>query len=112
MNFTAQDLIQFFLVSKGRMKRLNFLLAVALICFISFCIAKMETQMQDKPIIVLIAFPLACLIAYAYFILSIKRLHDMNHSGWLCLIHFIPLVNFFFFFYLLLKAPVDVGNRY
>ena len=111
MNFTAQDLIQFFLVSKGRMKRLNFLLAVGLTCLLSFCVTKLTQQGNDM-FTVLIAFPLACLIAYAYFILSIKRLHDMNHSGWLCLIHFIPLVNFFFFFYLLLKAPVDVGNRY
>jgi uncharacterized membrane protein YhaH (DUF805 family) len=42
----------------------------------------------------------------------IRRLHDLDGSGWWALLVVIPLVNLFFFLYLLLKAGTPGANRY
>jgi uncharacterized membrane protein YhaH (DUF805 family) len=44
--------------------------------------------------------------------LSIRRLHDLNKSGWFCLFLPVPIVGIFFFFYLLLKDGTLGDNRY
>jgi uncharacterized membrane protein YhaH (DUF805 family) len=43
-------------------------------------------------------------------IMLIQRLHDLNKTGWMSLIMFIPLVNLFFVFYVLL-APGTPGTN-
>ena len=43
---------------------------------------------------------------------SVKRLHDMNLSGWLVLIVFIPLINLIFIFVLLFKRGTEGPNAY
>lgn len=40
--------------------------------------------------------------------LMIRRLHDLNKTGWLCLIMLIPVINTLFGIYLLF-APGTVG---
>jgi uncharacterized membrane protein YhaH (DUF805 family) len=42
----------------------------------------------------------------------IRRLHDLDGSGWWALLALIPLVNVFFFLFLLLKAGTPGPNRY
>lgn len=56
----------------------------------------------------------AILLLYIYFnfVIIIRRLHDRNHSGWLCLLLFIPVVNFFFALYLLFVSGDPNDNRY
>jgi uncharacterized membrane protein YhaH (DUF805 family) len=43
-------------------------------------------------------------------ILLIQRLHDLNHSGWMCLLMFIPLLNLFFTLYVVF-APGTKGSN-
>lgn len=43
---------------------------------------------------------------------TIKRLHDLNQSGWLWLLGLIPIVNFFFGIYLLFGKGTDGANDY
>lgn len=43
---------------------------------------------------------------------SIKRLHDLNYSGWFYLIGIIPLVGVFWVLYYALKPGKDEGNRF
>lgn len=45
-------------------------------------------------------------------IFGIKRLHDLNQSGWLSIILFIPLVGFFFYLYMLFAPGSDDANRF
>jgi len=42
----------------------------------------------------------------------IRRLHDVDTSGWWGLLALVPLVNLFFFLYLLLKAGTPGPNRF
>ncbi|MAZ65983.1 MAG: DUF805 domain-containing protein [Kangiellaceae bacterium] len=60
-------------------------------------------------------------VAYLIFIvvtiwvsinLAVKRLHDLNHTGWLVLLMFVPLVNFGLGLYLLFKRGEDAPNDY
>ncbi|WP_407305038.1 DUF805 domain-containing protein [Acinetobacter sp.] len=58
---------------------------------------------------------LVILVLYIYFliVITIRRLHDLNRSGWLILLFLVPLLNIFMGLYLLLasgtKGPNDYG---
>lgn len=45
-------------------------------------------------------------------ILLIQRLHDLNHTGWMCLLMFIPLVNIFFALYVIFARGTQGANNY
>lgn len=49
---------------------------------------------------------------YQSFIFSIRRLHDLNLSGWFSLLLLIPILNFLFFFYLLYRKGDEGMNKY
>lgn len=54
------------------------------------------------------------LVLYLYFlmIITVRRLHDMNRSGWLMLLFLFPLLNVFMGFYLLLGSGTRGINNY
>lgn len=43
---------------------------------------------------------------------TIRRLHDLNRSGWFILIGFIPVVNFFYYIYVLFFKGTEGANKY
>lgn len=49
---------------------------------------------------------------YFDFVCTIKRLHDLNQSGWLSLLKLIPIINFFFDLYLIFRPGDPNNNRY
>lgn len=51
-------------------------------------------------------------IAIVSWIQTVKRLHDLNQSGWLSLLQLIPLVNFIFGLYLLFSDGSIGRNEY
>lgn len=53
-------------------------------------------------------------LAYFYFsfVITIRRLHDLNLSGWWSLLSLIPLLNIFFFIYLLCRSGDSFYNTY
>lgn len=51
-------------------------------------------------------------ISVGNIMLDIRRLHDLNRSGWFCLIILIPFVNIIFQLYLLLAQGTVGYNRY
>lgn len=46
------------------------------------------------------------------WIQTVKRLQDLNKSGWLCLLQFIPIVNLAFGFYLIFYSGTKGPNQY
>jgi uncharacterized membrane protein YhaH (DUF805 family) len=44
--------------------------------------------------------------------LQVKRFHDLDHSGWMCLLTLIPLVNLLVGLYLLFAPGSDRPNRF
>lgn len=53
---------------------------------------------------------LAIIAGIAGIFMGIKRLHDLNKTGWLYLIAIIPIVSFFFMLYLWI-AKGDAGDN-
>lgn len=51
-------------------------------------------------------------IAYLGWIQTVKRLHDLNQSGWLSLLQLIPLVNFVFGLYILFSGGTKGSNKF
>jgi uncharacterized membrane protein YhaH (DUF805 family) len=46
------------------------------------------------------------------FVMMIRRLNDLNQSGWLSLLMLVPLLNFFFALYLMFGAGTSGANKY
>lgn len=59
-----------------------------------------------------IQWALSIIAGIAGIFMGIKRLHDMNHSGWLYLLGLVPGVNFFFAIYLIVWKGSDGDNKY
>ena len=108
---------------QGRFGRANFLawnllvgfLLIFLVIFLSFFIPiSLHTLNSDSFLLGFFAINnfLTLIWFIPFFIFTIKRLHDLNHSGWLSLINLVPLVNFFFWFYLILAAGSLTTNQY
>jgi uncharacterized membrane protein YhaH (DUF805 family) len=57
---------------------------------------------------------IALLVFYLYFyiVLTARRLHDLDKSGWMMLLMLLPVINILFIFYLLLAAGTPGMNRY
>lgn len=51
-------------------------------------------------------------IAIAFFTITIRRLHDINKSGWWIFIGFIPVIGFFWLLFLSLIKGDDIKNEY
>lgn len=51
---------------------------------------------------------LTLIYVYSLFTLMIRRLHDLNHTGWLSLLFLVPMINFFLVIYLMFFP----GNRH
>ena len=52
------------------------------------------------------------LFFYLGLVLSIRRLHDINLSGWWMLVGFIPVINFLFFLYISVMPGTATVNRF
>jgi len=46
------------------------------------------------------------------YMLIIRRLHDLNKSGWFCLIALVPYINILFSIYVLFFKGTDGPNQY
>ena len=51
-------------------------------------------------------------IFFCFIVAARRRLHDLNSNGWLTLLVFVPLINFFFAIYLLVWPGTSETNDY
>lgn len=63
-------------------------------------------------ILLIIAVLWSLLQTYVVIIAGIRRLHDLNRSGWYLLLAFVPLVNVVMILYLLFAPGKVEGNRW
>ncbi len=75
----------------------------------SLIIAK-PGQDFNNAVIVIIIINIALIIAS--FIIMIKRLHDIDYSGWLSLLILVPGINIAFIFFLLFAKGTPGPNRF
>lgn len=114
----------------GRFGRLSYITWITLLCVSSFTMMTylsmkmfqadlLDTDSLDLEIghgpDLLALFLLTVLyisVIYLFFVFTIRRLHDLNRSGWFSLITLIPFIQFIFFLYLLIIKGSISKNRY
>ena len=103
--------IHFFFSPKGRIKRLPFLFGELLIVF-AWLVVVNEDKMSDSAAhlnFLIVVFILTAV--WIHWVLTIKRLHDVNLSGWFSVINSVPIINLLFILFLLFKGSVE-PNKY
>lgn len=73
----------------------------------------LELMLSDNIALFILLF-LIIYIPFLYFsiIFSIKRLHDINQSGWLYLLSFVPLINVIFALYVVFASGTTGPNKF
>ena len=103
----------------GRLNRLRYLkyqvLFTLFSAVIGFVLGFVGGFLSGNPESLLVTVPTgiwSLVVSVGGIMLSIRRLHDLDKSGWFLLLGLVPLVNVIFMLYLWL-APGTVGaNRY
>lgn len=67
---------------------------------------------QDMSLLVIVGGIISIVAGVSNIMLTIRRLHDMNKSGWWFLLFFIPIVNVIFYLYVYLKKGTTGPNDY
>ena len=110
---------------KGRFGRLSFIAWYMLVTILSYIaiglLGGTTVFMETDPDKIALFFSSMGGVSYALVtiittvllvIFVIRRLHDVNTTGWLALLLIIPLVNLFLVLFLLVKRGDEGGNRY
>jgi uncharacterized membrane protein YhaH (DUF805 family) len=101
------------LTSKGRIGRLRYIgyttgIPILLVMVMAILLPFLPPIIgQQTTMIVLTA--LYFFVFFVILLLTIQRSHDMNRSGWLALLMFVPLVNLLFYFIPGTKGENDHG---
>ncbi len=93
----------------GRFSRSQFAFFYFIPLFIT---AVLSLLFQAFPIFGIIAVPWFFFQAYLVVVAGIRRLHDLNRSGWYLLLAFVPLVNVVMILYLIFAPGKAEGNRW
>lgn len=117
-DLTAKTVLQFVFSYGGRIKRIPFVLGECLSIVPAILLVKLQSiaildgpVINTSPAVAFLIFGAIIFVLWFHWVLMIKRLHDVNLSGWLSLIYCVPFVNLFFLLFLIFKAPVD-PNKY
>jgi uncharacterized membrane protein YhaH (DUF805 family) len=110
------------LSASGRFGRLSYLgwNMLIMICFMflgiifAVILPAFKNSSANFLVYILVGLFVILYIAFIYYtiILTIRRLHDRNQSGWLSLLIIVPLINLFFFIYLSCAKGDEHSNNY
>ena len=117
-------IVQNFFRIKGRLNRLRYFKRVMLLCILSFvsftlfeflCDVFLKPSTDDSSFILinsifLILVTIICLISHVTLV--IRRLHDLDESGWLALVMFIPVLGIIGSIFLLILKGTEGDNKY
>ena len=105
--------------TNGRLNRLRYFkyqLILALVsALIAFVLGFAGGLLSGNPESVLVTVPtgICSLVAsIGGIMLSFRRLHDLNKSGWFLLLSLVPLINIIFAFYMWLAPGTNGRNNY
>lgn len=94
--------------SEGRINRLPFLLYSLGLGVIS----SIAAGLCLTGILAIIGIPIIIVCCVVNIMLTIRRCHDLNKSGWMYLLMFVPIVDIIFALYLLFAKGTEGPNQY
>jgi len=104
---------------KGRIRRKYWILGtifwfVVFLVFTTIGALLLASVFPDADSGALTWFIVVVLVIFYYLVLSlsVRRLHDMNQTGWMILVFVIPLVNLIIFVYMLISEGTAATNNY
>lgn len=106
-----------YLSPRGRFARKHYFMSQLLgivLLFIVSVLANMAKEAASPMNVICIGTALLLAVATVVFSFfwAIRRLHDLGKSGWLSLLFLIPIVNFFFWLWLLFFKGDHRENEY
>lgn len=109
------EIIDEIFTTDGRLNRLRYLkyqvfwsLTVAIVGFIGGFV----TSDAESILITVPARILSLVGSIGGIMLTVRRLHDLDKSGWFILLALVPIVNMFFAIYVLFFKGTDGSNRF
>lgn len=105
---------EMFFSTDKRLNRLRYLKRSVALLPIAIILNVAANSLGDNPSLLYLLFLLAVIVAVVVscFMLNIRRLHDMNMTGWLSVLGLIPIVDIVFELVLLFKKGTDGDNKY
>lgn len=117
--FSLEEMLNKIYTTEGRLNRLRYFMYSVIWSLISsvigFILGSIGGLLSNDPESVLITVPVGIwsfVAGIGSIMIAIRRLHDLNKSGWFLLISLIPLINIIFVFYILLMPGTVGSNRY
>lgn len=86
--------------------------AFGLIIFALLAATGMASAGEASPVVVGVSLVLALPFLFLMCCLMVKRLHDINMSGWFALLMLVPVVGSFFALYMMLRPGKAEANRF
>jgi len=96
---------------EGRVNRQKYILNVLPTGILNYMLMKMMEYIDSLPLLI-ISLLISLLLMIYVFMFAIRRCHDIDRSGWYCLLSFVPVVNFVWGIYLMCKKGTDGVNKY
>lgn len=97
----------------GRVRYLAHGMLVSLIFYAVFAVLVVLGMLAERNVLFwILMVPLYLGLVYCSVLFMVQRLHDLNRSGWLWLLIFIPLINFLFVLYIIFAPGVKGSNDY
>ncbi len=96
---------------RGRIRRKDYLIR-AILLSIPAGIMNLASEGSQDPGFLLFASLIMIASGILIIIQAVKRLHDINMSGWNLLISFIPIANIIFGLYVMIKDGTPGSNKY
>lgn len=104
----------------GRMNRRNYFLGyivLTLILFLPWTILVLVSTIFGIDYQNSVATSITLMVIYLIYIVyslsfSIKRAHDLGHSGWIILAYIVPVVNLILLLVMLFERGIETSNKY
>ena len=109
---TWENIKEKFFNYEGRLNRKPFILRVLVICILSGIIGCIVNEIFNASIRDQACFLLTLPLSVSGVMLTIRRLHDTDHSGWWWFTGLIPFLNFYTIYLVYFKRGTSGDNRF
>lgn len=103
---------EYWSIPKGRISRRTYTKRIIILVVLNIFLMALSEFFSYSEIIALLMYLPAIYIALLMCMQIIKRLHDINASGWWCILALIPYVGVLFIIYLMFKKGTPGPNRF
>lgn len=107
MEYLVEDYFSF----RGRLRRKDYAIK-SLFLVIPIIILETIVSHSENVIVLLVLLIILIVLSVSALSLTVRRLHDFEMNGWLCLIGFIPYLNIVYWLFLVFKDGTIDSNKY